>query len=175
MRNQHVAVTCSYSKRHSSDVCMTLGQDFNQLLFSIVLFLLLLLLLLSCTSFLLYHYTYCTLYWTCFRFIFSHEKKIAATFPPDLLSLLISWRHSFSVVSFYLFPWRHTSAYIQMQDLLLGFDAPCVMDCKMGTRTYLEDELKKARKCPELRHVSCYLLATTSFKVVSQSNIAKLL
>ena len=83
MRNQHVAVTCSYSKRHSSDVCMTLGQDFNQVLFSIVWFCCCCCCCCCCyhcTSFLLYHYTYCTLYWTCFRFIFSHEKKIATSF-----------------------------------------------------------------------------------------------
>ncbi|XP_030051594.1 inositol-trisphosphate 3-kinase B isoform X3 [Microcaecilia unicolor] len=41
--------------------------------------------------------------------------------------------------------------YNQMDDLLAEFDAPCVMDCKMGVRTYLEDELAKARKKPSLR------------------------
>uniref|UniRef100_A0A8C6WLC8 Kinase n=1 Tax=Neogobius melanostomus TaxID=47308 RepID=A0A8C6WLC8_9GOBI len=42
--------------------------------------------------------------------------------------------------------------YNQMEDLLAEFDCPCVMDCKMGVRTYLEEELTKARKkwtqCP---------------------------
>ena len=47
-----------------------------------------------------------------------------------------------------------TAEYIQMQDLLCEFDSPCVMDCKIGTRTYLEDELMKARKNPQLRAVS---------------------
>ncbi|RXM94471.1 Inositol-trisphosphate 3-kinase B [Acipenser ruthenus] len=41
--------------------------------------------------------------------------------------------------------------YNQMDDLLAEFDLPCVMDCKMGTRTYLEEELTKARKKPSLR------------------------
>ncbi|MBN3309145.1 IP3KB kinase, partial [Amia calva] len=41
--------------------------------------------------------------------------------------------------------------YNQMEELLAEFDLPCVMDCKMGVRTYLEDELTKARKKPTLR------------------------
>ncbi|XP_069053965.1 inositol-trisphosphate 3-kinase A [Lepisosteus oculatus] len=41
--------------------------------------------------------------------------------------------------------------YNQMDDLLAEFELPCVMDCKMGVRTYLEDELTKARKKPTLR------------------------
>uniref|UniRef100_A0A7D9NL55 Kinase n=1 Tax=Xenopus tropicalis TaxID=8364 RepID=A0A7D9NL55_XENTR len=41
--------------------------------------------------------------------------------------------------------------YNQMDDLLSEFDGPCVMDCKMGVRTYLEEELMKARKKPSLR------------------------
>ena len=68
---------------------------------------------------------------------------------------------------FYIHPWfivvmmtsRFTNLnpvleYLQMQDLLCEFDTPCVMDCKIGTRTYLEDELMKARKTPQLRAVS---------------------
>uniref|UniRef100_A0A3P9JQ35 Kinase n=1 Tax=Oryzias latipes TaxID=8090 RepID=A0A3P9JQ35_ORYLA len=41
--------------------------------------------------------------------------------------------------------------YNQMEDLLAEFDFPCVMDCKMGIRTYLEEELTKARKKPSPR------------------------
>ncbi|XP_075060452.1 inositol-trisphosphate 3-kinase B [Mixophyes fleayi] len=41
--------------------------------------------------------------------------------------------------------------YNQMEDLLSEFETPCVMDCKMGVRTYLEEELTKARKKPSLR------------------------
>ncbi|XP_068197950.1 uncharacterized protein itpkb isoform X2 [Antennarius striatus] len=41
--------------------------------------------------------------------------------------------------------------YNQMEDLLAEFDLPCVMDCKMGVRTYLEEELTKARKKPSPR------------------------
>ncbi|XP_045174206.2 inositol-trisphosphate 3-kinase A-like isoform X4 [Mercenaria mercenaria] len=41
--------------------------------------------------------------------------------------------------------------YVQQQDLLCEFEAPCVMDIKMGCRTYLEEELSKAREKPTLR------------------------
>ncbi|XP_071486903.1 uncharacterized protein [Diadema antillarum] len=46
---------------------------------------------------------------------------------------------------------RNSEKYVQMQDLLGDFDNPSVMDCKMGTRTYLEEELKKAKEKPKLR------------------------
>lgn len=43
--------------------------------------------------------------------------------------------------------------YLQLEDLLSSFELPCVMDIKMGVRTYLEDELAKAREKPKLRKV----------------------
>ncbi|XP_030070249.1 inositol-trisphosphate 3-kinase A [Microcaecilia unicolor] len=46
---------------------------------------------------------------------------------------------------------RDDEFYIQLDDLLTNFEGPCVMDCKMGVRTYLEEELTKARGKPKLR------------------------
>ncbi|CAF0792447.1 unnamed protein product [Didymodactylos carnosus] len=42
--------------------------------------------------------------------------------------------------------------YIQIQDLLATFRDPCIMDCKIGVRTYLEEDLAKSEKDPEPRH-----------------------
>jgi 1D-myo-inositol-triphosphate 3-kinase len=41
--------------------------------------------------------------------------------------------------------------YLRMQDLLANFIDPAVMDVKMGVRTYMEDELLKARTKPGYR------------------------
>lgn len=44
--------------------------------------------------------------------------------------------------------------YLQLQDLLSDFNKPCcVMDCKIGVRTYLEEELLKAKEKQKLRKV----------------------
>lgn len=45
------------------------------------------------------------------------------------------------------------AVYLQLQDLLTDFHQPCVMDCKIGVRTYLEEELSKAKEKPKLRKV----------------------
>lgn len=41
--------------------------------------------------------------------------------------------------------------FLHMTDLLANFDHPNVMDCKMGVRTYLEEELVRARERPKPR------------------------
>uniref|UniRef100_UPI00398EBEA0 inositol-trisphosphate 3-kinase B-like n=1 Tax=Pristiophorus japonicus TaxID=55135 RepID=UPI00398EBEA0 len=41
--------------------------------------------------------------------------------------------------------------FMQLEDLLSGLAAPSVMDCKMGTRTYLEEELTKAKQKLSIR------------------------
>ncbi|XP_069036463.1 inositol-trisphosphate 3-kinase B-like [Lepisosteus oculatus] len=43
---------------------------------------------------------------------------------------------------------RGGQTYLRLEDLLSGLDSPVIMDCKMGVRTYLEEELTKARLKP---------------------------
>ncbi len=43
-------------------------------------------------------------------------------------------------MKFYCFDFE---VYIEMEDLLASFHEPCIMDCKIGVRTYLEQELEK--------------------------------
>ncbi len=40
-----------------------------------------------------------------------------------------------------------------MEDLLASFNEPCIMDCKIGVRTYLEADLEKSERDPEPRAV----------------------
>ena len=40
-----------------------------------------------------------------------------------------------------------------MEDLLSSFHEPCIMDCKIGVRTYLEEDLEKSECDPEPRAV----------------------
>ncbi|KAL0973890.1 hypothetical protein UPYG_G00212470 [Umbra pygmaea] len=46
---------------------------------------------------------------------------------------------------------RGGHSYIRLEDLLSGLKSPVIMDCKMGIRTYLEEELTKAQSTPTLR------------------------
>ncbi|XP_054889864.1 inositol-trisphosphate 3-kinase B [Poeciliopsis prolifica] len=46
---------------------------------------------------------------------------------------------------------RGEHCYIRLEDLLNGLRRPVIMDCKMGVRTFQEEELTKARTKPNLR------------------------
>lgn len=71
------------------------------------------------------------------------EKKCFELLMKDPLAACVPSFHGVSE--------RDGESYIQLDDLLNNFDEPCVMDCKMGVRTYLEEELTKARGKPKLR------------------------
>ncbi|XP_069854983.1 inositol-trisphosphate 3-kinase C-like [Dipodomys merriami] len=55
------------------------------------------------------------------------------------------------VPAYYGMVHRDGQAFNQMEDLLADFEGPSIMDCKMGSRTYLEEELAKARERPRPR------------------------
>uniref|UniRef100_A0A673VGX9 Kinase n=1 Tax=Suricata suricatta TaxID=37032 RepID=A0A673VGX9_SURSU len=55
------------------------------------------------------------------------------------------------VPAYYGMVQRDGQAFNQMEDLLADFEGPSIMDCKMGSRTYLEEELVKARERPRAR------------------------
>lgn len=42
-------------------------------------------------------------------------------------------------------------SFLHLNDLLVTFQDPSVLDCKMGVRTYLEEELVRAQEQPRLR------------------------
>ncbi|XP_029021455.1 inositol-trisphosphate 3-kinase A-like [Betta splendens] len=46
---------------------------------------------------------------------------------------------------------RGENCYIRLEDLLSGLKRPVIMDCKMGVRTYQEEELTRARTRAALR------------------------
>uniref|UniRef100_A0A674CHU9 Kinase n=1 Tax=Salmo trutta TaxID=8032 RepID=A0A674CHU9_SALTR len=47
---------------------------------------------------------------------------------------------------------RGGNSYIRLEDLLSGLKNPVIMDCKMGVRTYQEEELTKSHTKPTLRN-----------------------
>lgn len=47
---------------------------------------------------------------------------------------------------------RGEHSYIRLEDLLSGLRRPVIMDCKMGVRTYQEEEVIKAQTKPILRN-----------------------
>lgn len=57
-----------------------------------------------------------------------------------------------------IFIWTRPE-FLVLEDLLGNFRNPSVMDCKLGVRTYLEDELAKAKLKPKLRKVGCSFIA----------------
>lgn len=46
---------------------------------------------------------------------------------------------------------RDGESYLQLQDLLDGFDGPCVLDCKMGVR-FVSPSLSQAESVREPRN-----------------------
>lgn len=68
-------------------------------------------------------------------------------------------------LSMYLLLFFVPAQYLQLQDLLSDFNKPCcVMDCKIGVRTYLEEELLKAKEKQKLRKVSSRFFNVSTLK-----------
>ncbi|KAJ8288550.1 hypothetical protein COCON_G00012090 [Conger conger] len=72
-----------------------------------------------------------------------NEKLCFEQFRGDALQAFVPGYHG--VVE------RDGESFLQLTDLLGNFDGPSVMDCKMGVRTYLEEELVRAREKPKMR------------------------
>lgn len=51
-----------------------------------------------------------------------------------------------------------------MEDLLSSFHEPCIMDCKIGVRTYLEEDLEKSERDPEPRSVGISSISLRLFE-----------
>ena len=74
-----------------------------------------------------------------------------------IIFLKLSYFFSSHVIQTNISLTKHSNTvYLQLQDLLSDFDSPCVMDCKIGVRTYLEEELAKAKEKTKLRKVSIF-------------------
>ncbi|XP_032595381.1 inositol-trisphosphate 3-kinase homolog isoform X2 [Drosophila grimshawi] len=54
------------------------------------------------------------------------------------------------VPAFYGLREMHSQHFIELQDLLSGFKDPCVMDIKLGSRTFLESEVSNQTLRPDL-------------------------
>ncbi|KAK5857437.1 hypothetical protein PBY51_010685 [Eleginops maclovinus] len=72
-----------------------------------------------------------------------NEKQCFEKLREDALLLFVPRYHG--VVE------KDGESFLHMTDLLSNFDLPNVMDCKMGVRTYLEEELVRARERPKQR------------------------
>lgn len=66
----------------------------------------------------------------------------------------------FQSIFFFLF----FEDYIEMEDLLSSFHEPCIMDCKIGVRTYLEEDLEKSERDPEPRSVGISSISLRLFE-----------